>query len=352
MKRNYGIDLLRPVLMLMVCMLHFLGHGGILSSCSPGTASFAVYWLLETICYCAVDVFALISGFTATGRPQKLGKIISMWFQAFFYSFIVSAIFYFAGVDTGAGVKTVIKDLMPVTFGAFWYFTAYFALFFAMPLLDRIIFSVNETEAKRIILTSFVLFSVMSTLVDPFKLSNGYSALWIMLLYLIGGLSRKIRLFEQRRSSTLLLWLVGSVSLSWLSELISHGGLLLRYVSPLVLLNALIMLRLFSRLTPNERLVRAISPLAFGVYLFQMNRIMWDYVIKDRLGFVVGVELWRGVLIVFAAAAALFLAGLAVEFVRARLAALLRIDKLSALIAGIIEHFVDKICGKEYAETV
>lgn len=37
-ERNYGIDLLRLVLMYMVCILHTLGQGGILEACEPGTA--------------------------------------------------------------------------------------------------------------------------------------------------------------------------------------------------------------------------------------------------------------------------------------------------------------------------
>ena len=66
MKRNYGIDLLRIVLMFMVCMLHTLGQGGILKNCGDKTVEKAVFYLLEVICYCAVDAFAVISGYTAT----------------------------------------------------------------------------------------------------------------------------------------------------------------------------------------------------------------------------------------------------------------------------------------------
>ena len=35
--RNHGIDLLRLVLMFMVCMLHTLGQGGILNASAEGT---------------------------------------------------------------------------------------------------------------------------------------------------------------------------------------------------------------------------------------------------------------------------------------------------------------------------
>ena len=48
-ERNYGIDLLRLVLMYMVCMLHTLGQGGILNACQAGTVAYKVYWFLVDI---------------------------------------------------------------------------------------------------------------------------------------------------------------------------------------------------------------------------------------------------------------------------------------------------------------
>lgn len=46
-ERNYGIDLLRLVLMYMVCMLHTLGQGGILGVCQAGTVEYKAFWFLE-----------------------------------------------------------------------------------------------------------------------------------------------------------------------------------------------------------------------------------------------------------------------------------------------------------------
>src|SRR5574344_1724268 len=85
--RNYGIDFLRLVLMYMVCVLHTLGQGGIIYSSINGSIGFGVFYLLEIISYCAVDSFAIISGYTSKNKPQKYEKIVSMWFQVLFFSF-------------------------------------------------------------------------------------------------------------------------------------------------------------------------------------------------------------------------------------------------------------------------
>ncbi len=92
--RNCGIDLLRLVLMFMVCVLHALGQGGVLSAFPVGSAGYRFFYLPETICYCAVDAFALISGYTAReGKKQKYARITEMWFQVFGILRLISACF-------------------------------------------------------------------------------------------------------------------------------------------------------------------------------------------------------------------------------------------------------------------
>lgn len=56
-ERNGGIDLLRLVLMYMVCMLHTLQQGGILGAISAETNRGCGYSLINTFSYCAVDGF-------------------------------------------------------------------------------------------------------------------------------------------------------------------------------------------------------------------------------------------------------------------------------------------------------
>ena len=88
--RNYGIDLYRIVLTFFICMLHVLGQGGILGVSEDGTALFGIVWLLETSAYCAVDGYGLISGYNAKEKGQNFTRIICLWFQVFFYSFVFS----------------------------------------------------------------------------------------------------------------------------------------------------------------------------------------------------------------------------------------------------------------------
>ena len=59
--RNYGIDLFRIVAMFMIVNLHVLKHGGTLEQVT-GT-QFIVTWLIEAFITCAVNCYAIISGY-------------------------------------------------------------------------------------------------------------------------------------------------------------------------------------------------------------------------------------------------------------------------------------------------
>ena len=85
--RNYGVDLLRIVAMFYVIVLHVLGRGGALAASDSGSSQYAVSWLMETWAYCAVDCFALISGFAAYSekeRPTRYANYIMLWLQVVF----------------------------------------------------------------------------------------------------------------------------------------------------------------------------------------------------------------------------------------------------------------------------
>ena len=275
-ERNYGIDLLRLVLMYMVCMLHTLGQGGILNACEAGTIEYKVFWFMEILAYCAVDGFAMISGYTAVDKPRKYEKLVEMWFQAFFYAFIVTVILTIAGLNPEWSVKELIKCALPVTFGKFWYFTAFFALFFAIPVLNRFIFSVDEETARTAFVLLVGLFSCIEILAGAFNTQSGYSALWLMVLYCIGALARQGRIFEQKKSITLIVIWAACILATWYVRGFLGIGRLTNYVSPTILASGLIMVVLFSRLRLKGTVISKLSPLAFGIYLFQLSPVIWN----------------------------------------------------------------------------
>ena len=95
-KHNYGFDLLRTITMLFVILLHILGYGGVLKL-NLNIGQYMICWTIEIICYCAVDCFALITGYVSysdADRNPKFDRIINMWFQVLFFIPFFKCILY------------------------------------------------------------------------------------------------------------------------------------------------------------------------------------------------------------------------------------------------------------------
>ena len=344
-ERNYGIDLLRLVLMFMVCMLHILGKGGALAASSGSMLSYGTFGFVKACCYCAVNGFAIISGYVSSKRAPRWNKLAEMWFQAFFYSFILTLLFNLVNIGRGIEIKNYIKLFLPVTSGCFWYFTAYFVLFFAMPLLDRFVEALDVNAARKAFIVIVVLFSFIGWPMDAFKAQSGYSAIWLMVMYCLGALAKKIDLFAKRKSITLIILFVISSLVSCGIKFAMGYGWLIKYSSPAMVLNGLILVVLFSRLKIKGTVVKRISPLAFGIYLFQQNVVIWHIVLKDRMSFIAGKPLPVMVACLILASAILFFGGMLVEFLRSQAAKLLRINVLSRKIAELFEKILSKATG-------
>lgn len=342
-ERNYGIDFLRLVLMYMVCVLHTLGCGGVLNACESGTLAYRVFWFFEIFSYCAVDGFALISGYTSIDKPRKFEKLTEMWFQAFFYSFILTLILTLIGQNPDWQIKTFIKCALPITFNIFWYFTAFFVLFFVIPVLNRFIFTVDEKQAKIVFIISIALFSFIELIVGSFQTQNGYSSLWLIVLYFIGALAKQGKVFEKKTSFTLvILWLV-CIIITWYTQTFIGSSKLTTYISPTILASGFIMVILFSRIKLKGTIISKISPLAFGIYLFQVNPVVWNQFLYNSFSFIPDLPIIFGIINVLLGASLIFCLGLVIEFFRQILSKKIGIPSFSKCIVSIIKCLLNKI---------
>lgn len=189
-KRILWIDLLRIISMLMVVILHICMQGGVLHSFSVGSAGYFLSWLLESFCYCAVNCYALITGYIMYNPNKKFNysRIIPLWLQVFFYCVCILLLFSFLKPESLT--MSVLNYLMPVTNNIYWYFTAYFGMFFFIPFMNILAEKLDKKQFTTLAATMFVVFSFVPftfTDKDPFYTKNGYSMLWLVILYFAGA---------------------------------------------------------------------------------------------------------------------------------------------------------------------
>ncbi len=347
-ERNYGVDLLRIVSMAMIAMLHVLGHGGVLGASVNHVVGYSFAWLLELAAYCAVNCYALISGYVGFGAKFKYSNIVVLYLQVVFWIVCFTAIFAVV-IPGSVGIKDFVKALFPFAFNTYWYFTAYFCMFFFIPFMNVLMQSLNKKQAGMLVGTIILIFSVLPTVFqnDMFKLSKGSSAFWLAMLYLIGAYIRKYGSEIRGTKKAYLLMYVACVVVTWLSkcgvELITKRQLsnssdsspLISYVSPSVLLAAIALLLFFANMNLNKYVIKMVSffaPLTFGVYLVHEEPLVREYVISGRFEVYGSFNPILMIFCVFGTAIVIWLVCSLIDYVRAYLFRICKIKEICSCV--------------------
>lgn len=296
--RNYGIDLLRIVSMYLVVILHVLKQGGILDAAKYGSVQYHLAWLLETAAFCAVNCYGLVSGYVGLTSRFRLTNLLQLLLTVLFYSVGITALFA-VFVPGSTDLKAWIRALLPFVFNMYWYFSAYFCLFFFTPFLNHLMLTLHQRQASLLVLALVFLFSLLPTCFDRdiFMTENGYSFLWLAVLYLIGGYLRKYDCMKSISGKQLFLGYIACVLVTWVSKAviafatarllgyITLERILLNYTSPTILGCAVFLLLLFARFRPSDGCTKWISffsPLAFSVYLNHTHPLVWNHLLHNR----------------------------------------------------------------------
>lgn len=306
-KRNLGLDLLRMVSMLGVVVLHVLGQQGVLSSATPLSPDYMTAWLLEIAAYCAVNCYALISGYVGVSGRFRYANLALIWCQAAWYTLLIP-LFFLVKFPGTVGGWALLRSVFPAMTTHYWYFTAYFGMFFFIPAFNFLVNNMPRRQMRLIVISIVVIFSVLPTVFqtrvlpifpgDIFFTVDGYSPLWLALLYIIGAYLRKYDLLAKITCKKALAVYLGCVLLTWGEKLIvewgwAHlgegyraSGILVSYTSPTILLCAVSLLGFFVKLPVprwGETPIRKLSPLAFSVYLIHVHPLVWLHFMTGRL---------------------------------------------------------------------
>ncbi len=348
MERNYGIDLLRLVAMFMVVVLHILGQGGVLSAFIPLSGHYEAAWFFEISSFCAVNCYALISGYVGVNARFRYSSIAVLWLRVFFYSILITALFtVFAPhmLDKHAWSHA----LFPVMKNQYWYFTAYFCLFFLMPVFNSGIRNMTLESAKSLCFGILAVFSVFHLIFPNAKLGvdNGYGVMWISLMYIVGACIGKFGF--KRNLSVWQAWAGywSFVLLTWLSKIVNEyfrisagkelkgDGALVDYTSPTMVACAVCLLIAFERLRISDnqaKIISKLAPLSFSVYLIHAQPLIWEHLLKNRFFAFFELPLWIMPVYVLGLALVIYCACLAIDFVREWLFKVMKVRQICSRI--------------------
>lgn len=340
--RNWGIDLLRIVSMIMIVILHILGQGGILGAANVNSADYHLGWFFEIASYCAVNCYALISGYVGIGAKHKYKNIFSLYLQVAFYSVIITLLF-FMFVPGKVSILSLIKSPFVIAFPKYWYFTAYFCMFFFIPFLNFLVDNLSQKQLKTLLFTIIILFCVLQTFYvhEVFGTEEGYNAIWLSSLYLIGAYIKKYGMFKTvTKSYKFLLIYLACIVATYLSKVFlenitplflgdSYGETkLISYTSPTILLAAIALLMFFANLKITPRFAKVIgffAPLSFSCYLIHTNPLVFAYLSHLFVPYIKFPAVIM-ILLVIATAILIYLACAFIDWIRFWLFKLIRVN--------------------------
>lgn len=357
-ERNYGIDFLRFVSMLMIVGLHVIGNGGILNNIQALTIKGEIVWFVEIAFYCSVNCFALISGYVGLNAKHKWKNIVSLSIQTLFYCLLFTLIYI--GVTFFNNEKIdflfVLKSLIPQLSARYWYFSAYFCLYFFMPILNAVV-NMPKSFLKRAAVLIVVVFCGISQIQGKVSsLSDGYSFLWLAILYVVGGYLAKYKV-----GAKLSLWknisgYIVCIAITWASRFFVYllngpewaAMLLISYTSPTILLAALFLINAFSNIQIGEKYkskVLLFASASFGVYLIHCQIYVHEKLLNNAFAKIAEHNVILLVLEIFAIIIAIYLICTVMEILRKKIFKLLKIEVLIDNISKIITRIFSFIEG-------
>lgn len=260
--------------------------------------------------------------------------------------------------------KNFFEALLPVTRDQYWYFTAYTGVFIFVPLMNKLLSNIDEHYGKIICMIFFGAFSVYATIAaniggDPFNEKEGYSVIWLCVLYFWGASIRKFEWekkvkLQKRKLLMISICCVLFTSLWYL--LVKNIGIKLigwswgekmfmSYTSPTILGLSFCLLMIFVDLKLSSWIINAVkvcAPVTFGVYLFHMQPLFASKIIPVYFKWIAEIPGIGTTIMILIVSMLILLIGIIVDRGRIWLFEVLKINRRTSKINDFIWRKIER----------
>lgn len=357
-QRNYGIELLRIIAMFMIVILHTLKQGGILASVTPNSPHFHIAWILEITCFCAVNIYALISGYVLCNKPFRLSRLINLWLSTVFYTVAITSVSVAMGWNS-ISVNGILDAMFPISRQQYWYLSSYFGLLLLTPFLNKSLTMVKKHEVITVLVPGILVVSIYPTLFssDPLSTHVGYSTIWLCILYLIGGWIKKSDIKFRFKPRWLIATFGAMVLVTHLSKIIliyvtknwfgidNECNVLITFISPTIIISSIALFLFFINVKFTALQVKIIgffSPMALGVYIIHANPLIWSRFVKDFAVSYVQYGPIVFIILIAASALAIYLVCSLIDYIRIKIFQLAQVKRFSEFLNGKLSSLIER----------
>ena len=349
-ERNMGVELFRIVSMILVILLHVMGHGGVRSYSEYLSTNYQVAWFLQTMGYCSVNCYAIISGFANVKTKFKFRRFVFLWIETVVLMLLITSVANFFIPSIEVEKEWWLNAIFPLTRRELWYLCAYFFMYPLIPLINKGLLSLNRWQHIMIIVWLQVptIFKLIMHK-DNYVLGSGYSAMWLICLYVLGAYFRIYGAPKWAKWFVTLPAFFAATFVAWFKmiyiekqealDLIAEDSVkfeyrddLVSYISPCMVIMATALLLFFMQLTikgkPIKLLIANFAKATWGVFVLHVCCAgwYWDELWHSFRKFS-DLPTWKMVLYSFGAVFAIWIVTSIITMFKNCVFELLRIDK-------------------------
>lgn len=278
--------MLRIIAMFMILMCHFIVHNGYDVLKLPlGPERIFFQLVMQSGGTIGVVIFFSISAWFFLDKEQtiksNLKRVWIMERELLFWSLILVT-FYLVFDRADLGMKLMVKSVMPLSMGLWWYATAYAIFLALLPFLAKGLKALGRKYHLALASTVLVIWGLTSFIPGMIKINDGFFG-FIYLFILISAYKWYMEPFTTRQVWLMigtglgffLLYTCASITLSLLGH---DTGIFINgsWQLPAIMISFGMFL-LFDCVTFHNRAINRIAQSAFAVYLIT------DYAASEKL---------------------------------------------------------------------
>ena len=149
-RRQSNFELLRISALFLIISCHFATHGvwpGRGSNLLTDMAlSFLIIWGEV-----GVNIFVLMSGYFMVNSRFRAESILRIVLETVFYSYTIQLLFALLSISEFKA-KFLIRSLLPISGGNYWFITAYVAVYICSPILIWLENKLSKSAYERTLL--------------------------------------------------------------------------------------------------------------------------------------------------------------------------------------------------------
>lgn len=298
--REANLDILRIISMLLIIFLHSIDHSGVLEN-AQNCSTLMYYYVRFTyaLCMVCVNIYVMLSGYFMVTAKFKLNKLVTLWMEASFYSFVLKLVFMLIGKETFS-VVSLVSCFFPILTGRYWFLTIYVGLYLVSPFLNILIQNLDKKQHGLLNICLFLIMSVWTSIhpaIAGMNSGGGWGLAWFVVLYIAAAW---LRLYYKPNHKCAL-WLIGYALIALVLAFFTAPpmkdilpGIVLnvakhwyRYDSaPVYIMTMCLFIGFLNIRISNEKISRVIvyiSSLTFAVYLIHAhaNVSPWSWEVLD-----------------------------------------------------------------------